>query len=137
MSKKSKRRKEQKAHDPVYNIKESNIRAYINSLLRTDPDVQKAMQEEARKLYLSEAGKESLDVTTLVLFSLHRSERYGRKRLLKFASTFKELREYYEGRYEDCDLFAMRVHLKEETGIDLENLDEEIERYVKENPDEG
>lgn len=137
MSKKSKKRKEQKPHDPVYNIRQSKVRDYIDSLLRTDPNVQKAMQDEARRLYLAEAEKESLDVTTLVLFSLHRSEGYGRKRLLRFASAFKELREYYEGKYEDCDLFAMRVHLKEETGIDLENIEEEIENYVKENPDEG
>ena len=60
----------------------------------------------------------------------------GYKRLMRFCITFNHLQKYYEGRYEDADLFAMRKHLKEEVGIDVEHINDEIARFLNENPDE-
>lgn len=132
MNRKERRARGIKNHDPAVMVKNSEMRSHIHSLLKNDPDVQKAIQEEVRVANLEEAKKQDLDILTLILFTLHRSEKYGRIRLLRYAKTLTVLKDYYEGRYEDCDMFAMRQHLKEETGIDVEHLDEEVEKFATE-----
>ena len=75
----------------------------------------------------------------MILYGLHTSEGYGRKRLLRYAKTIKNLIDYYEGKYEEYALDAMRMHLKEKVGIDVYKLQEEVEKFEREeeNSDKG
>lgn len=123
-------------HDPAVMVKQSDFQSHFDRFLQSD-EVQRAIQEEARRVSLLEAQKQDVDILTLILMSLHKSkEKMGRVRLLRFCVTFNALQRYYEGRYEDADLFAMRKHLKEEVGIDVEHINDEIERFLNEHPDE-
>ena len=131
MNRKQRRANKQKTHDPVYTVRESDMRSHIDRLLKTDPNVQRAIQEEARRVSLIEAEKQDKEIFTLILMSLHRSEKYGRKRLLRFAKTLMEMKEQYREHYEECDMLAMKKHLLLETGIDVDHLKEEVEKYVK------
>ena len=137
MNRKERRAKGIKNTDPTFTLKRSDLKTHIDNLLRGDPSVLKAIQEEAHRANLEEAKKQDCDILTLILMSLHRSkEKWGRKRLLRFCYTFNELQKYYSDFYEDCDLFAMRVHLRDEVGIDVERIQEEVEKFLDENPDE-
>ena len=137
MSSKKKRRKNKATHDPAYMIRRSDMRTHIDRLLRHDPVVQESLHEEAKRINRIESQQAGVDILTIILMSLHRSkEKMGRKRLLRFCYNFNDLQKYYEGRYADCDMFAMRKHLKEEVGIDVEHINDEIERFLNENPEE-
>lgn len=137
MNRKQRRAEKKQNHDPAFMVRQSDMRAHIDRLLHNDPIVLKAIQEEAHRINLEEAKKQDCDILTLILMSLHRSkEKMGRKRLLRFCSTFNELQKYYEDLYGDCDLYAMRKHLREEVGIDVERINEEVAKFLDENPDE-
>lgn len=102
--------------------------------LKSDPLMQKYIEEAN----LAEMKKQDLDIMTLFLLTLHESEGFGRKRLLRVAKSLSVLQDYYTGKYQDCDLYAMRLKLKEQTGIDIEHLQEEVEKCVTEkNTKEG
>ena len=137
MSKKSKQRKQAKnearKQDPTYTFKRSEMREYLKNLLRTDPEVQKVLQEEAHEKELEERKKQSLDLDTLILMALRRVEKYGHKRMLNFAKELEEIHKYYHDFYKDCDMYAMRRHLKDEVGIDVELLNEEVAKLAEEN----
>lgn len=138
MNRQQRRANKQKSHDPVYMVRTSDMRSHIDRLLKSDPLVQQAIQEEARRVNLEEMEKQEADIRALILLSLRRSEKFGRKRLLRFAKTLTELQEKYEKSYEECDRYAMRLHLREEVGIDVEHLEEEVEKFVvEENSNKG
>ena len=137
MNRKQRRAEKKQSHDPAFMVRQSDMRAHIDRLLHNDPIVLKSIQEEAHRINLEEAKKQDCDILTLILMSLHRSkEKMGRKRLLRFCATFNELQKYYADLYEDCDLYAMRKHLREEVGIDVERINEEVAKFLDENPDE-
>lgn len=127
--------KKAKTHDPAYMVKQSDMRSHFDRVLQSE-EVQSAIREEARRVSREEARQSDCDILTLILMALHRREGYGRTRLLRFCNMFNELQKYYEGFYEDCDMFAMRKHLREEVGIDVERIKEEVEKFLDENPDE-
>ena len=135
MNRQQRRANKQKNHEPTFTVKQSDMRSHIDRVLNS-VEVQEAIREEARRVSREEAKQSDLDILTLILMSLHRGEKFGRKKLLRFCHYFNELQKYYEGFFEDCDLFAMRYHLKQEVGIDVEHITEEIERFLNENPDE-
>lgn len=132
MNRKQRRANKKKSHDPAYMVRQSDMRDHIDRLLKNDPLVLQAIQEEARRANLAEAKEQEVDVKALFLLVIRRSEGYGRKRLLRIAKTLNELMKDYEECLGDCDRFAMRYQLKEEVGIDVAHLDEEIEKYVAE-----
>ena len=137
MNRKERRAKGIKNSDPTFVVKKSEMRQFFDNAMRNDPLVRQLLQEEAHRINLAEARKQDMDILTLILMSLHRSkEKMGRKRLLRFCYTFNELQKYYSDFYEDCDMFAMRKHLREEVGIDVEKINDEIARFLNENPDE-
>lgn len=132
MNRKQRRANKKKSRDPAYMVRQSDMRDHIDRLLKNDPIVLQAIQEEARRANLAEAKEQEVDVKALFLLVIRRSEGYGRKRLLRIAKTLNELMKDYEECLGDCDRFAMRYQLKEEVGIDVAHLDEEIEKYVAE-----
>lgn len=127
-----KKRKDKKPHDPAYMVKQSEMRLHIDRLLKSDPLVQQAINEEVKRATMNEMKEQEVDIKALFLLTIRRSENYGRKRLLRVAKTLNELMKGYEEFYEDCDRYAMRVHLRNEVGIDVEHLDEEVEKFVAE-----
>lgn len=135
MNRKERRANKQKSHDPAYMVRESDMKAHIDRLLHSE-SVQQAIQEEAHRANLVEAKKQDCDILTLILMSLHSREGFGRVRLLRFCNTFNELQKYYSDFYEDYDMYAMRQILKKETGIDVERINEEVEKFLDENPNE-
>ena len=130
------KKKNHETHDPAYMVHRSDMRAHLDRILKNDPVVLKAIEEEAHRVNLAEAKKQDRDILTLILMSLHRRENFGRKRLLRFCHTFNELQKYYSDFYTDLDMFAMRSHLKDEVGIDVEKINEEVAKFLNENPDE-
>lgn len=121
----------------------NQVRAYeerqkITDLLENDPSVQKALLAESRRIRELDEKASEVAIDTLILSVLHISFGFGRKRLLKFASEFykvyNDYREYYADDVDDM-IYAMMLHLERETGINVENLKEEIKAY--ENSDKG
>ena len=131
MNRKQRRAKGIKKSEPAYMVKQSEISSHIDRFLKSDPNIQKAIQEEVQKNTLAEIKEQEIDIQALFLLAVRRSEKLGKKRLLRVARTLIELMKHYEERYEDCDRYAMRLHLKEEVDIDVEHLEEEIERYAE------
>lgn len=121
-----------KVSTPKGSVKSSAVRERIDSMLHNDPKVQEAIREEARRANLLEAKRQAEDIDALILISLHRIFGFGKKRLLQFVEGLAELQKYYEDRYEDCDIYAMKVHLREQVGIDVAELQKEVEKRATE-----
>ena len=123
------------------NMLHNQVRVYeerqkIMDLLENDPSVQKALLAESRRIRELDEKASELAINTLILSVLHISFGFGRKRLLKFASEFYKVYDEYRKRYsEDVDdvIYAMQSHLERETGINIENLKEEIKAYENSN----
>lgn len=133
-----KQRRAEKKHKPqAPALPDSVVRAEISRLLKTDPLVQQAIKEEARRVNILEFQKQDDDLKALFLLAVRRSEKYGRKRLLRVAKVLNEVLKEYAECYEQYDREEMRKHLKDETGIDIEHLDEEVAKYVEANTNKG
>lgn len=132
MNRKQRRAKGIKNSDPAFMVRQSDMQSHIDRLLKNDPTVQQAIQEEAHRVELSEAKKQAEDIDALILMTLHDVFGFGKIRLLRFVKGLAELQKYYEDRYEDCDLFAMKTHLKEYIGIDVAELQKEVEEIAAE-----
>lgn len=128
-----KKKKSKAVKDPVYNLKESEIRNHIINLLKYDEPTQRLMREEARRIQNEEAQKQSSDIDTLILATLHQEFGFGKSRLLRFAKSLEVLHKYYEDKYEDCDIVAMKTHLRDRVGLDVDNLEGELANATKKN----
>ena len=132
MNRKQRRAKGVKNSDPAFMVRQSDMQSHIDRLLKNDPTVQQAIQEEAHRVNLLEAKKQAEDIDALILMTLHDIFGFGKTRLLRFAKGLAELHKYYEDRYEDCDIFAMKAHLRDYVGIDVTELQKEVERLAAE-----
>ena len=132
MNRKQRRAKGVKNSDPAFMVRQSDMQSHIDRLLKSDPTVQQAIQEEAHRVNLLEAKKQAEDIDALILMTLHEIFGFGKTRFLRFVKGLAELQKYYEDRYEDCDLFAMKMHLKDYVGIDVTELQKEVERLATE-----
>ena len=132
MNRKQRRAKGVKNSDPAFMVRQSDMQSHIDRLLKSDPTVQQAIQEEAHRVNLLEAKKQAEDIDALILMTLHDIFGFGKTRLLRFAKGLAELQKYYEDRYEDCDIFAMKMYLKDNIGIDVTELQKEVERLATE-----
>lgn len=132
MNRKQRRAKGVKNSDPAFMVRQSDMQSHIDRLLKSDPIVQQVIQEEAHRVNLLEAKKQAEDIDALILMTLHDIFGFGKTRLLRFAKGLAELQKYYEDRYEDCDIFAMKMYLKDNIGIDVSELQKEVERVAAE-----
>ena len=135
MNRKQRRANKQKNSEPTFTVKQSDLKSHFDRVLNS-AEVQEAIREEARRVSREEAKQSDLDILTLILLSLHRGENFGRKKLLRFCHNFNDLQKYYAGLFEEDDLYAMRLHLKNDVGIDVERINEEVEKFLNENPNE-
>ena len=60
MNRKQRRANKVKSHDPAFMVRESDMRSHIDRLLKTDPRVQQALEEEADRVQLLVAQKQTL-----------------------------------------------------------------------------
>lgn len=125
-----KRRK--KTKDPAYMVRNSDLKNHIDRVIKSDDGVQRAIQEEVQRLLSLEEDEREVDMRAIFLLTLRRHSNLGRKRLLQYAKTLNEELKKYREKYEECDRYAMRIHLREEVGIDVEHLDEEVKKLAEE-----
>ena len=87
----------------------------------------KALRKEIDKQLAENVKNMSSDLQALVLWELHEQEGWGKRKLLRFQKRFqpmiKQLQEYYEVRTADDTDFVCKHKLKNEVGIDVEELD--------------
>lgn len=94
----------------------------------------KALEAEINRQTAQNVKNLSLNLQALVLWQLHEQLGFGKKRLLRFQKAFlpmiKELQRFYELENANETDFVCRYKLKNEVGIDVENLDEMFEFQV-------
>lgn len=94
----------------------------------------KALEAEINRQTAQNVKNLSLNLQALVLWQLHEQLGFGKKRLLRFQKSFlpmiKELQGFYELENASETDFVCRYKLKNEVGIDVENLDEMFEFKV-------
>lgn len=107
--------------DPTINIKLSELGGKMMT-----PAMQRAMEHEINQQCLEHDERLSLDIDTMVLWTLHRHLGFGKKRLHDFyiamAAEHRRMREYYQM----DDLYPERHKLKE-MGVDIEEWQKEIQ----------
>ena len=107
-------------NDPAINIKLSELGSQMMS-----PNMQRAMMHEIHQQCLEADEMLTLDVDTMVLWSLHRHLGFGVKRLHDFyvfmAAEHRRMREFYEM----DELYPERQKLKE-LGVDVEAWQKEV-----------
>lgn len=106
--------------DPTLNIKLSELGSGMMT-----PAMQRAMEHEINRQCLEHDERLSLDIDTMVLWTLHTHLGFGPKRLRNFylamAAEHRRMREYYQM----DDLYPERYKLKE-LGVDVEQLQKEV-----------
>lgn len=126
-----------KNKDPVYLLKQSQVKNQVDNIIKYDAEVQRVLREESRRVHLEEGRKNIVDTDTVILMTLHQIFGFGKKRLMQFAKGLVELHKYYNSRYSEDNIYAMKVYLRDRVGIDVDSLQEELANAIKESPDEG
>lgn len=87
----------------------------------------KALKDEIDKQLAENVSKMSCNLQALVLWELHEQLGFGKKRLLRFQERFQpmieELQRFYEIRTADDTDFVCKYKLKNEVGIDVDELE--------------
>ena len=95
--------------------------------MRMTAKERKALRKEIDKQLADNVRNMSSDLTALVLWELHEQERWGKIKLLRFQKRFqpmiKQLQDYYQVRTADDTNFICKHRLKNEVGIDVDELD--------------
>lgn len=95
----------------------------MNSRWKANQSQQKAMEKEIRRQILEWDEKHSMDVDSAILWALHESFGFGKKRLRRFwesvSKLHRELRDYYQMDPEDNG-WICRQNLKK-IGVDVED----------------
>jgi hypothetical protein len=88
----------------------------------------KAFEREINRQTGENVRKLALNLQALVLWGLHQKYGMGKKKLLDFQKDFRpmieELQKYYEADDADQTEFICMYKLKNEVGIDVEELEE-------------
>lgn len=132
MNRKQRRARGVKNTDPTIVLKRSEMKQYFDNLIQTDPLVQETIMQEVKRVNLEEVKRQSEDIDTVILMTLHSEFGFGKKRLLRFVKGLAEIHKYFENRYEDCDIIGMKMYLEERLGLNVAELKEEVERYATE-----
>lgn len=97
----------------------------------------KAINDEINRQTGENVRNLSHNIQALVLWSLRKQLGWGKKRLLRFQKNFmpliQELQEYYQlGNASETEFVCVKK-LKEEVGIDVDNLNEMFQFEIKMN----
>ena len=102
----------------------------MNALLpyRMTNRARKAFEREINRQTGENVRKLALNLQALVLWGMHQKYGWGKKKLLDFQKDFRplieELQKYYEAEDADQTEFICLYKLKNEVGIDVEELEE-------------
>ena len=94
----------------------------------------KALEDEINRQTAKNVKDLSLNLQALVLWELHEQLGLKKKKLLEFQKAFlpmiQELQRFYEVKNADETEFVCKYKLKNEVGIDVENLAEMFEFQI-------
>ena len=107
----------------------------MKAILPLPNKTRKAIENELRRQTGENVRNLSLNIQALVLWSLRSQLGFGKKRLLRFQKNFlpliQELQEYYQLEDARETEFVCVKKLKDEVGIDVEQLNEMFSFQVK------
>lgn len=107
----------------------------MKAILPLPNKTRKAIEDELRRQTGENVRNLSLNITALVLWSIRKKYRLGKKRLLDFHKDFlpliQELQEYYQLENARETEFVCVKNLRDEVGIDVEQLNEMFSFQVK------
>jgi len=107
--------------EPVYYMTQSQIES-----LKSPPELKKVVKHEINTQLLEAEKRYTLDLDTMVLWTLHKYYGFGRTRLREFYLRMFKEHLYMRNRYELDDMYPERFKLKEECGLDMEELYSEL-----------
>jgi len=81
---------------------------------------------EVEKEMRASLEKRSIDIDTMILWTLHKEFGFGKKRLKRFFLRCIKDFNYSRERYDMNDAYPLRVKLKEECGVDVVEWYKEI-----------
>lgn len=109
----------------------------MKAILPLPSKTRKAINDEINRQTGENVRKLSHNIQALVLWSLRKQLGWGKKRLLRFQKNFmpliQELQEYYQLENASETEFVCLRKLKEEVGIDVDNLNEMFQFEIKMN----
>ena len=109
----------------------------MKAILPLPNKTRKAINDEINRQTGENVRKLSANIQALVLWSLRKQLGFGKKRLLRFQKGFlpliQELQEYYQLDNASETEFVCLHELKNEVGIDVEELNEMFQMEVKMN----
>lgn len=107
----------------------------MKAILPLPNKTRKAIEDELRRQTGENVRNLSLNIQALVLWYMRKKYRFGKKRLLDFQKDFlpliQELQEYYQLEDAKETEFVCVKKLKDEVGIDVEQLNEMFSFQVK------
>lgn len=107
----------------------------MKAILPLPNKTRKAIEAECRRQTGENVRNLSLNITALVLWSVRKQLKFGKKRLLRFQKDFlpliQELQEFYQLENARETEFVCVKKLKDEVGIDVEELNEMFSFQVK------
>lgn len=109
---------EEYINEIIANIRQKTIDGVLS---RHKTEVRKILNEETLKTF----KKQAQDVDTIMLFTLHEVYGFGKERLTKFAKQLVDIHQYCDNRYEDWDIFKMKMELKK-IGLNMDELGKQL-----------
>ena len=109
----------------------------MKAILPLPNKTRKAINDEINRQTGENVRKLSHNIQALVLWSLRKQLGWGKKRLLRFQKNFmpliQELQDYYQLANASETEFVCSRKLKNEVGIDVDNLNEMFQFEIKMN----
>lgn len=107
----------------------------MKAILPLPNKTRKAIEDELRRQTGENVRNLSLNIQALVLWSLRKQLGFGKKRLLRFQESFlpliQELQDHYQLDNARETEFVCAKNLRDEVGIDVEQLNEMFSFQVK------
>lgn len=107
----------------------------MNAILPLSSKTRKAINDEINRQTGENVRNLSINLQALVLWAVHEEFDCGKKKLLQFQKKFlpliQELQDYYQLENARETEFVCLHKLKNEVGIDVENLNEMFQLEVK------
>lgn len=113
----------------TYTFKKSEALIQMWHIIKESEAIKRLVNEEVNKALKEGDRIEAENIDTIILYNLYVTFGFNKKRLLKFAKGFRDLQDYYLGKF-DSDkedaMYAMKLCLKEKCGIDMKEFEDKI-----------
>ncbi|MCQ2771095.1 MAG: hypothetical protein MJ236_04770 [Clostridia bacterium] len=102
----------------------------MNAMVPNRVRLSKVSQSDMKKVVRAETLKQialtPFEINLVLAATLRKQLGWGKKRIERFILNTGEIQDYFNGRYDDADLYAMEVKLKE-IGVDIKELIKNVE----------